>query len=351
MQPIARQPSREFQGGEGAVREAPMGRMAGSAPSSPRERVAAAARVLEQPAPRSNCQVIRHWSEIPVIGMGVLGCAMLGMGVFGSGTLFYVTGGLNLGAAIPVYPILRRYGTVRQQVAILEGVIQQQRETIREIALQLEALSAEVNALGENESEISEHVEVIQEGIERLQHAAGLLGERILVCRQQRDQLSRDVQDQSRAIGDLEEALEARNAELHALKETAEALTRRPAQILEVMQGRLEALERLSDRISAVRPSLEQERDLLQAYGRATEQLADSEAIRVELTHLQRQVGEFLPIIERLEEQKEAQLARMARERDAVEEALPAVRQMIQELEQTLQHLQSRNEAGESSQT
>jgi hypothetical protein len=79
--------------------------------------------------------------------------------------------------------------------------------------------------------------------------------------------------------------------------------------------------------------------------------LADSEAIQVELTHLQRQVGEFLPMIERLEEQKEAQLARMARERDAVEEALPAVRHMIQELEQTLQQVQSRNEAGESSQT
>ncbi len=56
-------------------------------------------------------------------------------------------------------------------------------------------------------------------------------------------------------------------------------------------------------------------------------------------------------MIERLEEQKEAQLARMARERDAVEEALPAVRHMIQELEQTLQQVQSRNEAGESSQT
>ena len=306
---------------------------------APPMRVAQAARVLQVPAQENRCQLIRHWSEIFVLGEGVLGCALIGIGVFGGGPLFWVTGGLNVIGAVPVYPIVRRYGTVRQQVAILEGVIRDQRATIEEIAQQLELLSGAVNELGDHESDISEHVEVLQEGIERLHDAAHQLGARIEQNRQERDELQEAWTDHRESLRNLEEHLLHRNQELAALQETAAALGEQPALLIDRLSERRDGWQQIAHQIEQVRPSLEQERGLLRQLLESANALEDTREIRQQVTLLEGRLQSFFEGLSQLQSQQEDQMAQIARDQEAIEAALPSLQRTLDGLEQQLEAL------------
>jgi hypothetical protein len=353
MQPIARAPSHPELPADAQARQAPMGlQEPGEGPlgrlrqvpegrqGSPRGRVAAAARVLQQPEPQEGCRIIRHWSEVPVIGVGVVGCAFLGMGALGSGTLFYIAGGINLASVLPIYPIVRQYGTVRQQVAILERVIQNQRETIEQIGRQLEALSAEVDELAANESEISEHVEVLVDGIARLHQAADDLGDRIVQARAQRDELTREIRVQHHVVADLETTLMQRNQELQALRETAAALADQPEQLSVLLRQRTEALRALEDRIQAAQPSIQDEQALLREYSTALDRLAQGEQLRLLIARLDEKLSGYGRTIEELATHQQQKLEGIALDRERVENALPGLASTLQRLHEQLAEIQ-----------
>lgn len=325
-------------------RHAPMAQRRASVLAPAQQRVnEVGQRVLEQEPAASGCACMRHWSEVPVWALGALGVTLVAMGVFGGPTVYYVAGGIDLAATIPLFPIVRRYGTIRQQVGMLEDVIERQKQMLEAVQEQLRNLNAEVEQFAENESEISEHVEVLSNGIQNLRDAARMLGERITASRAHRDELSQQTGVQAEQIQQLHQALDQRTTELGALQETVERISRRPETLLRSIDEHSQALRVLGEQIEQVRPALDGERGLLAALEAVSSNQAQADGIQQGLRVIGERLDQFTLTLTQTAERQSQQLARLQEHRVVLEHGIPDLQHDLDDLELRIRQLRLPN--------
>jgi chromosome segregation ATPase len=304
-------------------------------------RMAPAMLQVSSSSQREGCRIIRHWSEVPLCGIGTSGCVSIGMGALGSGPILYVLGAVSLVALIPIWPIIRQYGTVRQQVALLEGVIQEQRQALEELSQRLEDLRAEAENLSAHESEISEHVEVLVEGVDRLEAAAESLAAAITSARQRRDELTAEVQSHRTAFEQLRQELGQRNQDLAALRETVANLQNRLHPIDGLLSQREAASQAFQERLQDLSLSLHDELTLLHEHERAVSRLNESEQLRLSIAELQQHVESCNRNLEQLTVLQQQRLDQTESAQQVAESSLADLTHRLSEIDHHLAMLEN----------